>query len=71
MAGIDGAGASVTFLVASSATLLASGHWAFSNLAGYNANAFGWGLPFFFGRRVFTAIASQVTPAGSGPFFAL
>ncbi|MEX3824780.1 DUF3443 family protein, partial [Paraburkholderia sp. BR14262] len=32
--------------------------------------AFGWGLPFFFGRRVFTAIALQDTPAGSGPFFA-
>ncbi|MEM5312804.1 DUF3443 domain-containing protein [Paraburkholderia sp. JHI869] len=70
IAGIDGVGASVTFAIASSTTLLASGNWAFSNLAGYNANAFGWGLPFFFGRRVFTAIASQVTPAGSGPFFA-
>ncbi|CAD6559820.1 hypothetical protein LMG27952_06966 [Paraburkholderia hiiakae] len=70
IAGIDGVGASVTFTVASSTTLLATGNWAFSNLAGYNANAFGWGLPFFFGRRVFTAIASQVTPAGDGPFFA-
>ncbi|WP_321925169.1 DUF3443 domain-containing protein [Paraburkholderia guartelaensis] len=70
IAGIDGVGASLTFAVASSTTLFASGNWAFSNLAGYNASAFGWGLPFFFGRRVFTAIAGQVTPAGSGPFFA-
>ncbi|MEX3961686.1 DUF3443 domain-containing protein [Paraburkholderia sp. EG286B] len=70
IAGIDGVGAPVTFAVASSTTLLATGNWAFSNLAGYNGRAFGWGLPFFFGRRVFTAIASQATPAGSGPFFA-
>ncbi|MCP3714913.1 DUF3443 domain-containing protein [Paraburkholderia sp. CNPSo 3281] len=63
-------GASMTFAVASSTTLLASGNWAFGNLAGYSGRAFGWGLPFFFGRRVFTAIASQVTPAGSRPFFA-
>ncbi|WP_308445022.1 DUF3443 domain-containing protein [Paraburkholderia flagellata] len=70
IAGIDGVGASVTFSVASATSLLATGNWAFSNLAGYNANAFGWGLPFFFGRRVFTAIASQATPAGEGPFFA-
>ncbi|TDG09606.1 DUF3443 domain-containing protein [Paraburkholderia guartelaensis] len=70
IAGIDGVGASLTFAVTSSTTLFASGNWAFSNLAGYNASAFGWGLPFFFGRRVFTAIAGQATPAGSGPFFA-
>ncbi|QGZ54388.1 DUF3443 domain-containing protein [Paraburkholderia acidiphila] len=70
IAGIDGVGASVSFSVTSSTTLLATGNWAFSNLAGYNASAFGWGLPFFFGRRVFTAIASQTTPAGNGPFFA-
>ncbi|MCP3726008.1 DUF3443 domain-containing protein [Paraburkholderia sp. CNPSo 3272] len=70
IAGIDGVGATVTFAVANSTTLLATGNWAFSNLAGYNGRAFGWGLPFFFGRRVFTAIAEQPTPAGSGPFFA-
>ncbi len=30
-------------------------------------NFFDWGLPFFFGRRVFTAIAP---PAGQGPYWA-
>ena len=52
------------------ATLLDTGNWAFSDLAGYNAYAFDWGLPFFFGRRVFTAIEAQATPAGNGPYFA-
>jgi hypothetical protein len=68
--GIDGVSTAVNFSVTSSTTLFASGNWAFANLAGYNANAFGWGLPFFFGRRVFTAIEAQATPAGAGPFFA-
>jgi hypothetical protein len=31
---------------------------------------FDWGLPFFFGRNVFTAIEGQTTPAGTGPFVA-
>ncbi len=43
---------------------------AFSNLAGPNANGFDWGLPFFFGRNVFTAIDGTTTPAGAGPFWA-
>ena len=29
-----------------------------------------WGLPFFFGRTVFTAIEGQTTPGGVGPYFA-
>ncbi|RAR52429.1 uncharacterized protein DUF3443 [Paraburkholderia unamae] len=70
ISGLDGVGASVNVSVSSSTTLLASGNWAFDDLAGYNAHAFGWGLPFFFGRRVFTAIEAQVTPAGTGPYFA-
>jgi hypothetical protein len=31
---------------------------------------FDWGLPFHFGRNVFTAIDGQETPAGQGPFVA-
>lgn len=70
LAGTDGVSASVSYSVASEQTLVGTGNWAFNNLAAYNANAFGWGLPFFFGRRIFTAIEAQVTPAGAGPFFA-
>ncbi|MBK0393058.1 DUF3443 family protein [Ramlibacter algicola] len=32
--------------------------------------SFDWGLPFFFGRSVFTAISGQQTPGGAGPYFA-
>jgi hypothetical protein len=32
--------------------------------------AFDWGLPFFFGRTVFVAMAGASTPAGAGPYWA-
>ncbi len=35
-----------------------------------STQVFAWGLPFFFGRPVFTAISGASTPAGSGPYFA-
>jgi hypothetical protein len=44
--------------------------FAYNNLAGPNSNTFDFGLPFFFGRNVFTAIENQNTPAGPGPYFA-
>jgi hypothetical protein len=31
---------------------------------------FDWGLPFFFGRNVFTAINGAKTPGGTGPYWA-
>lgn len=31
---------------------------------------FDWGLPFFYGRRVFFGIEGQTTPIGTGPFYA-
>ncbi len=68
--GTDGTTAPASFTVASEAALIATGNWAFDDLAGYNGSMFGWGLSFFYGRRVFTAIEAQATPAGPGPFFA-
>ncbi|MFP3568742.1 DUF3443 domain-containing protein [Paraburkholderia sp. SIMBA_030] len=70
MMGIDGASSTVSVAVGNSRALFASSNNAFNNLAGIASNSFGWGLPFFFGRRVYTAIASRVTSAGPGPFYA-
>lgn len=39
-------------------------------IGGTNAGSFDWGMPFFFGRTVFTAIEGQSTPGGTGPYFA-
>jgi hypothetical protein len=45
---------------------------AFNNIALPNPDpaGFAWGLPFFFGRNVFTAIEGKSTPGGPGPYFA-
>ena len=68
--GTNGATKNVTFTIGNALTLFASNNNAFGNLAGPANGYVDWGLPFFFGRRVFTAIEAQVTPAGNGPYYA-
>ena len=75
--GMNGTNASVNFSVGNADVLLATGFSAFNNLAAPMAAAsfalpsFDWGLPFFFGRRVFVAIEGANVPgAPSGPFVA-
>lgn len=72
--GGNGRRSDVMFSVANAEALFSTNNGtnrAFNNLAGTNAPpSFDWGLPFFFGRRVFTAIDGQSTPAGTGPYFA-
>jgi hypothetical protein len=74
---INGASTNIDFSVANLSKLSASA-FAFSNLAGpmprfpmdTTLPGFDWGLPFFFGRSVATAIEGQSTPGGAGPYFA-
>jgi hypothetical protein len=43
----------------------------YSTVANSNtSNTFDWGLPFFYGRRVATAIENQRTAVGTGPYVA-
>jgi hypothetical protein len=69
LTGANGATASPDFSIANATTLFATGNNAFDNVGG-PSSAFDWGLPFFYGRRIYTAIASRVTSAGNGPFYA-
>ncbi|MFI5090156.1 MAG: DUF3443 domain-containing protein [Terriglobales bacterium] len=65
---------------AANVNLLPGANTAFNDLTGDNpscfvnttttAPCFDWGLPFFFGRNVFTAIEGRSTPAGPGPYWA-
>lgn len=66
----SGAQSAVRFTVAQSSALFGTGNYAFDNLAGPASGYFDWGLPFFYGRRVFTALAGRPTPAGAGPYYA-
>jgi hypothetical protein len=73
-AGATGAASGrVSFSVANADTLFNTNPTAtaFADLAGPNSlNGFDWGLPFFFGRNVFTAIEGKTTPSGTGPYWA-
>lgn len=61
----------ISFTVANADSLFSNrADYVFNTLAGPNAGTFDWGLPFFFGRDVYTAIESRTTPVGSGPFWA-
>jgi hypothetical protein len=71
--GISGPASNVTFQVANADALFSShpGFFAFNDLAGIGSNGtFDWGLPFFYGRNIYTAMEGRSTPAGAGPFVA-
>jgi hypothetical protein len=77
LSSVSGASATIAFSVAN-ASKLDSQAYALSDLAGpmpgyptdTSVPGFDWGLPFFFGRNVYTAIETKSTPGGNGPFFA-
>jgi hypothetical protein len=71
----------VNFTVGNAVALLTrQNNTAFNNLTGQSGSPqsgasdmstyFDWGLPFHFGRNVFTAIEDRSTPGGNGPFVA-
>jgi hypothetical protein len=69
--GTNGTSNTVNFTVVDANTLFSNVTFnAFAGLAGPNPGFFDWGLPFFYGRNVFSAIESQNTPAGVGPYWA-
>jgi hypothetical protein len=43
---------------------------AWSSAANSTSDTFDWGLPFYYGRRVFTVIENQRTAVGTGPYVA-
>ncbi len=62
----------VAFSVANALGLAATGNKAFYDVAGtFGAPFFDFGLPFFYGRNVYTGIDGVTTPgAAAGPYFA-
>jgi hypothetical protein len=68
--GTNGNQGVVNFSIENANKLLNSGNLAFSTLGGPLPGSFDWGLGFFFGRTVFTAIENANTPAGVGPYVA-
>ena len=73
MVGANGVSVPVSFSVNNAVTSFSSGTLAvIPTLAGnvLDARTFDWGLPFFYGRRVFIGIEGQPSTLGPGPFYA-
>ncbi len=69
--GSNEATANLTFTVGNADLLTSNLNNAVVNdLAGPNTGQFDFGLPFYFGRNVFTAIVGKSTPGGTGPYMA-
>jgi len=63
----------VNFSIEDASTLFMGNNTAFSTLGGPNGGpnpAFDWGLAFFFGRNVFTAIENMNAGGTFGPYYA-
>ncbi len=73
--GSNAASGTVSFSISNAETLFANqSNFGLGDLGGASSNSapfyFDWGLPFFFGRNVFVAIAGASTPGGAGPYWA-
>lgn len=70
--GQNGTSGTVAFSIANAEQLFSTDNAAFNDLGGPSTATlyFDWGVPFFFGRKVFVAIEGQQTPAGPGPYYA-
>lgn len=76
--GTNGNSGTISFVVGNGESLTSNSSYnAINGLAGPLSGTFDWGLPFFFGRNVYTAIDCQnppnncqTTPAGTGPYWA-
>jgi hypothetical protein len=77
--GVNKTSGTVNFTIANAETLLGnSTDTVFGELGGPDTfpgtqsgpSFFDWGLPFFYGRNVYTAIETKSTPGGTGPYWA-
>jgi hypothetical protein len=72
--GQNSVSASVSFSIGNAETLFSNASFAaFATLGGtYTSSAatFDWGLPFYYGRTVYTAFENETTSVGMGPYVA-
>jgi hypothetical protein len=70
--GTNNSSGRVNFSIANAVNLFSDGpsDAVFSDPGGPTTNYFGRGLPFFYGRNVFTAIEGTNAPGGTAPYWA-
>ena len=73
LVGTNSLNAAITFAIDNATSLFSdSSQHVLPTLAGPfgDSTSFDWGLPFFYGRRVFIGIEGQPSSLGTGPFYA-
>lgn len=70
--GTNGATTTASLSIGNAQTLFASGNFAYNDIGGpfTGTPTFDFGLPFFYGRPVYTAISGANTTGGAGPYIA-
>ncbi len=71
--GGNGKQITLAFSISSATDLFTSGNNAYVNVGGSLSSmpfSFDWGLPFYFGRTVYTSHDGATTPLGGGPYVA-
>jgi Protein of unknown function (DUF3443) len=69
--GANGATATINFSIANADSLTSNtNNGVAAGLGGPGPGLFDWGLPFFYGRTVYSAIEGTSTPGGDGPYWA-
>lgn len=69
--GVNGTSGRVGVNIANTIALLSTGHVAFNDLGASLTNSFDFGLPFFFGRRVYIGMKDgSPSPTGGAPYWA-
>lgn len=60
----------VSFQIGNFITLLNSPNYVFADIGGSLPGGFDWGLPFYFGRKVYVGIEGKQSTLGTGPYWA-
>jgi hypothetical protein len=60
----------VSFQIGNFDSLVSSSNNVFAEIGGEGAGDFDWGLPFYFGRNVYTGFEGMGSSLGSGPYWA-
>ena len=70
--GTNGTSGTVNFSIANAVNMFTDdpNDAAYADLGGPATGYFDWGLPFFYGRNVFTAIEGKSAPGGTPPYWA-
>ncbi len=70
LTGSNTSSGNLSFSIGNADALFGTSDTAYDDLGGPNPNSFDFGLAFFFGRKVYTAINGASTPGGTGPYWA-